>query len=46
MHDPIDRQPEVHIHFDDRANWIAVTDDLPRLGGSSGLDPIEGEGAA
>jgi hypothetical protein len=44
MHDSIDRQPDVHIYFDDRASWVLVNDDLPRLGGASGLDPIKGEG--
>ena len=44
MHDPIDRHPEVHMHFDDRASWVAVNDDLPRFGGASGLDPIDGDG--
>jgi len=38
---PIDRLPESHLYFDDRASWTAVGDDLPRLGGSSGLEPIK-----
>ena len=41
MEGPIDRLPQVHIYFDDRAAWIVVEDGLPRLGGSSGLEPIE-----
>jgi hypothetical protein len=40
MHDPIDRKPHVHVFFDDRATWTVVDDDLPRLGGSTGLEPI------
>ncbi len=44
MRDSIDRQPDAHIYFDDRASWVAVSDDLPRLGGASGLDPLEGKG--
>lgn len=40
MEDPIDRLPQVHIYFDDRAEWTAAGDDLPRLGGSTGLEPI------
>ena len=36
---PIDRLPESHIHFDDRAAWTVVGDDLPRLGGATGLEP-------
>jgi hypothetical protein len=48
MEGPIDRPPELHIHFDDRAPWVVVPEDgLPRLGGASGLEPTkpEGEGA-
>jgi hypothetical protein len=42
MHAPIDRAPACHIYFDDRADWVAVNDDLPRLGGATGLEPITG----
>jgi hypothetical protein len=38
---PIDRLPESHIYFDDRGSWTMVGDDLPRLGGPSGLEPIK-----
>ena len=41
LHGPIDRAPQLHIYFDDRADWVAVGDDLPRLGGKTGLEPIE-----
>ena len=40
MDEPIDREPEMHIYFDDRASWIAIGDELPRLGGVSGVEPI------
>jgi hypothetical protein len=40
MHGPIDRVPEVHIFFDDRADWVFVDDGLPRLGGPTGLEPV------
>lgn len=36
---PIDRLPETHIYYDDRASWTIVSDGLPRLGGKSGLEP-------
>jgi hypothetical protein len=36
---PLDRQPQFHVFFDDRAPWTHVGDDLPRLGGPSGLEP-------
>lgn len=29
---PIDRQPDRHIFWDDRAPWVRVGDDLPRFG--------------
>jgi hypothetical protein len=29
----IDREPQLHVYFDDRADWVVVGDDLPRLGG-------------
>ena len=41
MDGPIDRVPETHLYFDDRASWTVVGDALPRRGGASGLDPIE-----
>jgi hypothetical protein len=28
----IDREPQLHVHFDDRVGWIPVADDLPRIG--------------
>lgn len=39
MHGPVDRPPQMHIYFDDRAQWVAVGDELPRLGGKTGLEP-------
>jgi hypothetical protein len=40
MQAPIDREPTAHIFFDDRAEWVIVNDDLPRLGGATGLEPL------
>ena len=37
---PLDRAPGLHVFFDDRADWIAVGDDLPRLGGETGFEPV------
>ena len=37
---PIDRLPESHFYFDDRASWTVIGDELPRFGGSSGLEPL------
>jgi hypothetical protein len=42
LHGPVDRLPQLHIFFDDRADWVAVGDALPRLGGKTGLEPLEG----
>ena len=33
--------PQLHIFYDHRASWTVVADDLPRLGGDSGMEPIE-----
>lgn len=41
MDEAIDRQPEFHVFFDDRAEWVRVGDDLPRMGGASGMEPVE-----
>jgi hypothetical protein len=41
MDGAIDRLPECHLYFDDRASWTIVADDLPRLGGPSGLEPTK-----
>jgi catechol 2,3-dioxygenase-like lactoylglutathione lyase family enzyme len=42
---PIDRAPGMHIYFDSRAAWTDVRDELPRLGGTSGVEPLPGETA-
>ena len=45
MDGPIDRPPQVHVYFDDRVEWVHSDDGLPRLGGASGMEPIEDGGA-
>lgn len=40
---PIDRAPALHVYFDSRADWTDVRDELPRLGGASGVEPLPGE---
>jgi hypothetical protein len=35
----IDREPEFHVFFDDHAPWVRLGDDLPRLGGKTGMEP-------
>jgi hypothetical protein len=41
MESPIDREPQMHIFFSDRAAWVHVADSLPKLGGESGQEPTE-----
>ncbi|GAG50458.1 unnamed protein product [marine sediment metagenome] len=45
MEGPIDRLPQVHVYFDDRASWVVAEDGLPRLGGSTGFGPIKPDAA-
>jgi hypothetical protein len=40
MHAAIDREPQLHVFFDDRVDWVEVNDSLPRLGGATGMEPI------
>ncbi len=42
---PIDRTPEFHCYFDSRAPWVLISDDLPRLGGPTGIEPLKPEDA-
>jgi len=37
---PIDREPERHVCWDDRAPWVRIGDDLPRLTGPGFEPPI------
>ena len=41
MDGPIDREPAAHVFYDTHVDWIELGDDLKRLGGASGIDPIE-----
>ena len=38
---PIDRAPQVHVFFDSGADWVAIGDALPRLGGKTGVEPLK-----
>ncbi len=40
LHGPIDKFPQLHVYFDDRALWVHAEDGLPRLGGESGMEPL------
>ena len=41
MDGPVGRAPESHTYFDHRADWVEIRDALPRLGGESGLEPLQ-----
>lgn len=36
----LDRAPALHVFFDTHKPWV-THDDLPRLGGATGMEPIE-----
>ena len=36
----IDRAPQAHFYFDSKALWSEVDDELPKLGGPSGTQPL------
>lgn len=38
--DDADLEPAAHAFYDDRARWSHVGDDLPKLGGQSGTEPL------
>ncbi|MBS37393.1 MAG: ribulose phosphate epimerase [Thiotrichales bacterium] len=40
LHGDIDRMPEEHYYYDSKASWTVVDDDLPKLGGDSGNEPL------
>ena len=40
VHGDIDRASKVHAYFDCRTAWVSVNDDLAKLGGESGLEPL------
>ena len=40
MKQPIDRAPQAHVFFDQRSDWMPVDDELPRLGGVTGMEPV------
>jgi hypothetical protein len=41
LHGPIDRLPEEHYYYDSRADWVEINDDLPKLGGADGIQPLD-----
>ena len=41
--DKIDRVPEAHYYFSDRADWVMIYDRLPKFGGETGTRPLQEE---
>jgi hypothetical protein len=41
MDGPIDRRPTAHVFFDSHVDWLDIGDDLRRLGGPSGNEPLD-----
>jgi len=33
-------KPSAHVYFSDRANWYDESDNLPKFGGESGVEPL------
>lgn len=42
LHGDIDRLPQAHYFYDSRASWTDIRDDLPKLGGPTGIEPLPG----
>jgi hypothetical protein len=40
MEGPIDRRPTAHVYYDSHVGWLDIGDDLRRLGGPSGNEPL------
>lgn len=41
MDTSIDREPQAHIYYTDRADWVKVDDALPKFGGKTGTEPLD-----
>jgi hypothetical protein len=40
LHGEIDRSVTSHFYYDCRAGWLTINDDLKKLGGESGTEPL------
>jgi hypothetical protein len=36
----IEQGPKAHVYVDQKASWHEITDDLPRFGGETGMEPV------
>ena len=41
MDGPIDREPAVHVFYDTHVEWVRLGDDLKKLGGATGTEPLD-----
>jgi len=41
LHGDIDRLPQAHYFYDSKASWTDVRDELPKLGGPTGTEPLQ-----
>lgn len=40
LHAAVDQAPSMHVYFSDRAAWVDVGDQLPKLGGVTGVEAL------
>ena len=40
LHGDIDRKVKAHVFYDCRAGWLTINDDLRKLGGEGGTQPL------
>jgi hypothetical protein len=40
MEGSIDREPQAHVFFDSGVEWVHLEDDLRKLGGPTGTEPL------
>lgn len=40
--DPPDKRPSAHVYYDARVDWYECADDLPKLGGVTGSEALDG----
>jgi hypothetical protein len=43
---PFEVAPGGHVYFDQRVEWLVLGDQLPRLGGKTGMEPLGDQPAA
>ncbi len=40
LHGELDREVGTHFYYDCRASWLTIDDELRKLGGESGMEPL------